>query len=120
MGVLTHLDEFTDAKKLRSVKKSLKARHRVIKQMVGVLTLLQHRFWTEIYNGAKLFYISGMMHGRYNKRDTHNLARFISIAKARPPRSIQHRQMMCPHASPFPVPAAELAVCAPVRACGPV
>ena len=69
---------------------------------------MQHRFWTEIYNGAKLFYISGMVrcfpctlvtqavasekqcvasrsqvHGRYNKRDTQNLARFISIAKAR-------------------------------------
>ena len=64
----------------------------------------QHRFWTEIYNGAKLFYISGMVrvhsttlrrslwlttvsnaqvHGRYNKRDTHNLSRFISISKAR-------------------------------------
>lgn len=26
MGVLTHLDEFTDAKKLRQVKKALKAR----------------------------------------------------------------------------------------------
>jgi hypothetical protein len=24
-----------------------------------------------------------MVHGRYNKRDTHNLARFISIAKVR-------------------------------------
>ena len=44
---------------------------------------MQHRFWTEIYSGAKLFYISGMVHGRYNKRDTHNLARFISIAKVR-------------------------------------
>jgi ribosome biogenesis protein BMS1 len=41
----------------------------------------QHRFWTEIYDGAKLFYLSGMVHGKYNKRDTLNLARFISIAK---------------------------------------
>ena len=27
--------------------------------------------------------IAPQVHGRYNKRDTHNLARFISIAKAR-------------------------------------
>ena len=49
----------------------------------------QHRFWTEIYEGAKLFYLSGMVHGRYNKRDTLNLARFISIAKVR------ERQKLC-------------------------
>eukprot|EP00227_Mantoniella_beaufortii_P013557 CAMPEP_0197575686 /NCGR_PEP_ID=MMETSP1326-20131121/997_1 /TAXON_ID=1155430 /ORGANISM="Genus nov. species nov., Strain RCC2288" /LENGTH=389 /DNA_ID=CAMNT_0043138497 /DNA_START=248 /DNA_END=1414 /DNA_ORIENTATION=+ len=67
MGVLTHLDEFDDPKKLKKQKKTLKA-----------------RFWAEIYNGAKLFYLSGMQHGRYNKRDTLNLARFISVAKFRP------------------------------------
>ena len=67
MGVLTHLDEFHDPKKLKKQKKTLKA-----------------RFWAEIYNGAKLFYVSGMQHGRYNKRDTLNLARFISTSKCRP------------------------------------
>ena len=67
MGVLTHLDQFHDAKKLKKQKKTLKA-----------------RFWSEIYNGAKLFYLSGMQHGRYNKRDTLNLARFISTSKFRP------------------------------------
>jgi ribosome biogenesis protein BMS1 len=67
MGVLTHLDEFHDPKKLKKQKKTLKA-----------------RFWSEIYNGAKLFYLSGMQHGRYNKRDTLNLARFIATAKFRP------------------------------------
>lgn len=46
MGVLTHLDAFTDAARLRKVKKKLKA-----------------RFWTEIYDGAKLFYLSGVQHG---------------------------------------------------------
>lgn len=46
MGVLTHLDAFTDASRLRKVKKKLKA-----------------RFWTEIYDGAKLFYLSGVQHG---------------------------------------------------------
>ena len=67
MGVLTHLDQFHDPKKLKKQKKTLKA-----------------RFWSEIYNGAKLFYLSGMQHGRYNKRDTLNLARFISTSKFRP------------------------------------
>ncbi|KAI3879811.1 hypothetical protein MKX03_000430, partial [Papaver bracteatum] len=46
MGVLTHLDEFKDVKKLRKTKQRLK-----------------HRFWTEIYDGAKLFYLSGLIHG---------------------------------------------------------
>ena len=67
MGVLTHLDQFHDVKKLKKTKK-----------------LLKHRFWTEIYDGAKLFYISGMQNGRYNLRDTMNLARFISTAKTKP------------------------------------
>ena len=30
--------------------------------------VLKQRFWTEIYDGAKLFYISGISHGRYNQR----------------------------------------------------
>ena len=68
MGVLTHLDQFHDVKKLKKTKK-----------------LLKHRFWTEIYDGAKLFYVSGMsQNGRYNLRDTMNLARFISTAKTKP------------------------------------
>eukprot|EP00729_Bicosta_minor_P017004 gene17004-4320_t len=41
MGVLTHLDHFKSAKTQRRVKKELK-----------------NRFWTEIYQGAKLFYLS--------------------------------------------------------------
>lgn len=67
MGVLTHLDYFKDNKKLKTVRKTLK-----------------HRFWTEIYQGAKLFYLSGMIHGEYLKNDVHNLARFISVMKFRP------------------------------------
>ncbi|KAH7296503.1 hypothetical protein KP509_26G025800 [Ceratopteris richardii] len=67
MGVLTHLDKFKDAKQLRKTKKRLK-----------------NRFWTEIYDGAKLFYLSGLIHGKYPKREIHNLARFISVAKFRP------------------------------------
>ncbi|CAM6115965.1 unnamed protein product [Calypogeia fissa] len=67
MGVLTHLDQFKDPKRLRKTKKRLKS-----------------RFWTEIYDGAKLFYLSGLLYGRYPKREVHNLARFISVAKFRP------------------------------------
>lgn len=67
MGVLTHLDQFKDVKQLRKTKKRLK-----------------NRFWTEIYEGAKLFYLSGLIHGKYPKREIHNLARFISVAKFRP------------------------------------
>lgn len=67
MGVLTHLDQFQDVKKLRKTKQRLK-----------------HRFWTEIYDGAKLFYLSGLIHGRYPNREIHNLARFISVMKFHP------------------------------------
>jgi ribosome biogenesis protein BMS1 len=67
MGVLTHLDAFSDAKKLKKAKKALKA-----------------RFWAEVYDGAKLFYLSGMQHGKYLKREVLNLARFVAVAKFRP------------------------------------
>lgn len=67
MGVLTHLDKFKDSKKLRRVKKTLK-----------------QRFWTEIYKGAKLFYLSGLTNGKYPKTEIMNLSRFISIMKFRP------------------------------------
>ncbi|KAJ9526363.1 hypothetical protein QJQ45_009839 [Haematococcus lacustris] len=67
MGVLTHLDNFQDQKALKRTKKKLKA-----------------RFWTEIYDGAKLFYLSGIQHGKYLKREVLNLARFISVMKTRP------------------------------------
>ncbi|KAH7572875.1 hypothetical protein JRO89_XS03G0027500 [Xanthoceras sorbifolium] len=67
MGVLTHLDKFKDVKKLRKTKQRLK-----------------HRFWTEIYDGAKLFYLSGLVHEKYSKREVHNLARFISVMKFPP------------------------------------
>lgn len=67
MGVLTHLDGYTDQKRLKKTKKKLK-----------------QRFWTEIYDGAKLFYLSGIQHGKYLKREVFNLARFISVVKMRP------------------------------------
>ncbi|CDW55052.1 ribosome biogenesis protein bms1 [Trichuris trichiura] len=67
MGVLTHLDYIKQAKKVRQVKKMLK-----------------HRFWTEIYQGAKLFYLSGLVDDRYLGNEVKNLARFISVMKFRP------------------------------------
>ncbi len=57
MGVLTHLDLFKSPSTLRAAKKRLK-----------------QRFWTEIYKGAKLFYLSGIL----------NVSRFISVLKFRP------------------------------------
>ena len=42
------------------------------------------RFEAEVAHGAKLFYLSGLKHGRYLKREVLNLARFISVAKTKP------------------------------------
>uniref|UniRef100_H2ZWM2 BMS1 ribosome biosis factor n=1 Tax=Latimeria chalumnae TaxID=7897 RepID=H2ZWM2_LATCH len=67
MGVLTHLDTFKNNKQLRKTKKRLK-----------------RRFWTEVYQGAKLFYLSGMVHGEYQKQEIRNLGRFVSVMKFRP------------------------------------
>ncbi|KAL4613024.1 hypothetical protein GN956_G23033 [Arapaima gigas] len=67
MGILTHLDSFRNNKALRKTKKRLK-----------------HRFWTEVYQGAKLFYLSGMVYGEYQTQEVRNLGRFISVMKFRP------------------------------------
>lgn len=67
MGVLTHLDVFKNAKTLKKTKK-----------------ILKHRFWTEVYDGAKLFYLSGIIQDQYMKNEIRNLARFISVMKFRP------------------------------------
>jgi len=67
IGVLTHLDLIKKAKTLRATKKRLK-----------------QRFWTEIYQGAKLFYFSGVINGRYPDTEIQNLSRFISVMKFRP------------------------------------
>jgi len=45
---------------------------------------LKRRFWTEVYDGAKMFYLSGVINGRYPDREILNLSRFISVAKFRP------------------------------------
>lgn len=66
MGVLTHLDMIKNAKTLKTTKKTLK-----------------QRFWTEVYSGAKLFYLSGILHGEYLRNEIKNLSRFISVMKFR-------------------------------------
>ena len=63
-GVLTHLDLYRKPQALRDAKKRLK-----------------RRFWGELYQGAKLFYLSGVINGRYPDREVHNLSRFISVMK---------------------------------------
>lgn len=67
IGVLTHLDHLRNNKALSTTKKRLK-----------------HRFWTEVHQGAKLFYLSGMVNGQYQDTEIRNLGRFISVMKFRP------------------------------------
>ncbi|WVR05949.1 hypothetical protein IAU60_002976 [Kwoniella sp. DSM 27419] len=67
IGVLTHVDLIKKASTLKDTKKRLK-----------------HRFWTEIYQGAKLFSLSGVMNGRYPDAEINLLSRFISVMKFRP------------------------------------
>ncbi len=65
IGVLTHLDDMKDGKQVRKMKKKFK-----------------DRFWAELYDGAKLFYLSGITtSGDYLDREVLNLARFISVTK---------------------------------------
>ncbi len=63
-GILTHLDLFRKQETLKLQKKRLK-----------------HRFWSELYQGAKLFYLSGVVNGRYPDREVMNLSRFLSVMK---------------------------------------
>lgn len=63
-GILTHLDLFRRQDALKMQKKRLK-----------------HRFWSELYQGAKLFYLSGVVNGRYPDREIMNMSRFLSVMK---------------------------------------
>ncbi|RDA88080.1 hypothetical protein CP532_5276 [Ophiocordyceps camponoti-leonardi (nom. inval.)] len=64
-GILTHLDLFRKPQALKDAKKRLK-----------------RRLWTELYQGAHLFYLSGVLNGRYPDREIHNLSRFLSVMKS--------------------------------------
>ncbi|XP_026192033.1 ribosome biogenesis protein BMS1 homolog [Cyclospora cayetanensis] len=67
LGVLTHLDTLNNKQTLKRRKKELK-----------------NRFWAELYDGAKLFFLSGLRNSKYLNRDVLNLARFLSVQKLRP------------------------------------
>ncbi|KAL7632419.1 UNVERIFIED_CONTAM: hypothetical protein RMT77_017273 [Armadillidium vulgare] len=67
MGILNHLDIMKNNKGLNKKKKEL-----------------THRFQVELYPGAKLFYLRGLIHGEYLKTEISNLGRFISVLKFRP------------------------------------
>ncbi|KAK4686213.1 ribosome biogenesis protein BMS1, partial [Tremellales sp. Uapishka_1] len=67
IGLLTHVDLIRKPALLTATKKRLK-----------------HRFWTEIYQGAKLFSLSGVLNGRYPDTEINLLSRFISTMKFRP------------------------------------
>ena len=41
-------------------------------------------FFFGFFQGAKLFYLSGLVYGSYPKVEIHNLGRFISVTKFRP------------------------------------
>ncbi|KAF3798676.1 Ribosome biogenesis protein bms1 [Colletotrichum gloeosporioides] len=62
--ILTHLDLFKKVQTLKDAKKRIK-----------------RRLWSELYQGAHLFYLSGVMNGRYPDREIHNLSRFLSVMK---------------------------------------
>lgn len=69
MTILTHLDQMKNEADRKKVKKEMKK-----------------RFWTEIYKGAKLFFVSGGIQSGnlYGKRDTQTIARYVSVMKFRP------------------------------------
>jgi ribosome biogenesis protein BMS1 len=68
MGILTHCDLIRTNKQLNNMKK-----------------LYKQRFWTEIYQGAKMFYFSGVIHNKYYlKNEIKQLSLFISRVKYRP------------------------------------
>jgi ribosome biogenesis protein BMS1 len=67
IGVLTNLDKLKVSKSLQKTKKALK-----------------HRFWTEIYKGAKMFDFTGIINGKYMKHEVKRLSLYISRVKFRP------------------------------------
>lgn len=67
LGILTHLDSFRSNKSLQAAKKAIK-----------------HRFWTEIYKGAKMFEFLGVINGKYRKHEVKRISLHISRMKFRP------------------------------------
>ncbi|GMI00985.1 hypothetical protein TrLO_g5990 [Triparma laevis f. longispina] len=65
--VLTNLDSLKTAKALRNAKKELK-----------------QRFWTEVYQGAKVFCMNGTINNKYLRNDVSSLSLYINRSKFRP------------------------------------
>lgn len=112
MGFMTHLDQMKNNKSLNKTKKRLKHRYvRIYGPLLSrpacmmmpqpclllarrcccspaflapPLLLVRFRFWTEIYQGAKMFYMSGVINGKYLKSEVRNTALYISRMKFRP------------------------------------
>ena len=63
-GVFTHLDQFEKMSQVKKTKKGLK-----------------QRFWTDIYDGSKMFYFSGIINGKYLKNETRLLGMWIQRCK---------------------------------------
>eukprot|EP00887_Chlorella_sp_A99_P004810 scaffold4.g4810.t1 len=97
MGVLTHLDGFRRAPAAAAARAPPPRRALCAPSPTGVdakalkktKKALKHRFWSEIYQGAKLFYLSGMRNGKYLKREVHNLARFIRFEDITPEEAVR-------------------------------
>ncbi|EUD64759.1 hypothetical protein C922_04903 [Plasmodium inui San Antonio 1] len=64
IGVVTHLDKFKDSKSIRKRKKKL-----------------SKRFTEEMVEGAKIFFLSGIQNGKYNKTEIRNFCKFVSSIK---------------------------------------
>jgi ribosome biogenesis protein BMS1 len=103
MGVFTHLDQFKTVKNLRKTKK-----------------LLKQRFWVEIYDGAKMFYFSGVINGKYLRNEMKQLTLFIGRVKVRIPAAEQWLRhmtiltfLLC-----SPVPTFDLPQHSSLRSCG--
>ena len=67
IGILTHLDLIKKGSTVSAVKKRLK-----------------HRFGTELFLGAKLYDLSGVLNGRYPDTEIMRLSRALSVMKFRP------------------------------------
>ncbi|KAI1265767.1 GTP binding protein Bms1 [Xylariaceae sp. FL1019] len=77
-SILTHLDLFRKPQQLKDAKKRLK-----------------HRLWNELYQGAHLFYLSGVINGRYPDREIHNMSRFLSVMKNPRPLIFKNSHTYC-------------------------
>lgn len=77
-GIFTHLDQF---EKLSMVKKTKK--------------LLKQRFWSEIYQGSKMFYLSGVINGKYLKNEIRLLGMWIQRCKVGFSRSTAKSTTKC-------------------------